>query len=324
MNPPTSTKRNASTHRVTRVFPALRLLSQSQLSRGEFTCAWLLALAPLMFAERATNGPHGLPDNLNVTTSRKLIRSVAVSYGHSSLLSAQATKDTVSVRLAELNPDAPDSLQASHAPQALWNALFWFIIANPNNLHAATTGNGLTPSRLLDSERFVVTKTGNEMLLVELPLPDVVLSRALVALGAVHQAPYYALSRAALFQLFQYATSGSVPPPFPYIPSPLPVLHPLRPAKPQGTVYSRYLPHLEAYFKLQALTTLHIPLLHGWLNNERVDQFWTEKGDLEQHTSFVNERLEDAHTLAVLGSYVPVGSEGEMGEEEHATYTEVS
>lgn len=63
--------------------------------------------------------------------------------------------------------------------------------------------------------------------------------------------------------------------------------------------------------------------LHEWLNDERVEVFWQEKGSIEDHAKFIKAREEDEHTLAVIGSYVSINVEGEPLEPVQATYAEV-
>jgi hypothetical protein len=111
------------------------------------------------------------------------------------------------------------------------------------------------------------------------------------------------------------------------------VQHPVRPSKPvaalrparssspssssspsPGTLYSRYISHLDEFFCLDPLSADHLDLMHGWLNDPRVDAFWQDAGSLEDHKKFIQGRLEDKHTLAVVGSYVratPTAAEGE-------------
>jgi acetyl CoA:N6-hydroxylysine acetyl transferase len=100
----------------------------------------------------------------------------------------------------------------------------------------------------------------------------------------------------------------------------------LRPAKPLPStpLYSRLIPHLNSHFKLAVVGPNDIPLLHNWLNDDRVDEFWEERGTLEQHEKFVAERTADAHVVPVIGSCVDTTAEGEMAREpEPATYSEI-
>lgn len=148
-----------------------------------------------------------------------------------------------------------------------------------------------------------------------------------------------------MFQLYDYA--GDIPEshhtptaPFPYVPvtppagAPSPLTYPLRPPKPAAStlLYSRFLPHLTtdpqtpAYFKVEPCSLKDLPTLHQWLNDPRVDQFWQEKGTLEQHQQFIEKNVRDPHVLPVIGSYVSLQGEGrnvQEGEAEQAVYAEV-
>ena len=86
---------------------------------------------------------------------------------------------------------------------------------------------------------------------------------------------------------------------------------------------SRQIPHLDCYFKLAVCGPNDLPTLHTWLNDERVDVFWQEKGTWEQHETFLAERTADAHVVPVIGSYVTASKEGVVEADEQATYSEV-
>ncbi|SCZ99549.1 BZ3500_MvSof-1268-A1-R1_Chr3-1g06088 [Microbotryum saponariae] len=141
------------------------------------------------------------------------------------------------------------------------------------------------------------------------------------------------ISRGAVFQLFKYAcTSNQGAPLFPYVVAETAgTVHPLRPTKPvpSSTIYSRHIPHLEQFFSLHVagpsdLDTLHVNF-EAWLNDERVDVFWQEKGSFEQHRKFLADRTSDAHVLPVIGSYLPdTTPEGHVNtSKEPATYSEI-
>lgn len=196
----------------------------------------------------------------------------------------------ISIRLNELNPLEPDPLALRNAPQALWNALFWFFAANKS---AAVNDQGFYQS------------TGRTTATCDLPLPSSILHQGLLTIGAIHNAPLYTITRAVIFQQFSYALASTLPLPFPYqpviLPSPRPdvpaITYPLRPNKCllPSPVYSRFIPALDTYYKLEQCTMAHAELMHGWLNDARVDVFWQEKGTLEQHEKFIQDRISDPH-----------------------------
>ncbi|GAA5919416.1 hypothetical protein JCM6882_006014 [Rhodosporidiobolus microsporus] len=260
-----------------------------------------------------------VPHEIRTVIKRKddAIATTAVAF-HSSVLHSQLVDGVVQLRLNKLDPDAPP-YDVPTTTQALWNALFKYFAKGRD-----------TP----------------EQVKVETVLPSEALDAALLHLGAAKEAPHYIVSRSAIFQLYDYASdlpeSHHTPTaPFPYLPvtpplgSPSPLTHPLRPPKPSPSspLYSRFLPHLTSdaqhpvYFKLSVCTQKDLPTLHGWLNDPRVDQFWMEKGSLEQHEKFIDERTADPHVVPVIGSYVELGDAGKgedaTAKEEQAVYAEV-
>ncbi|MBW0534036.1 hypothetical protein O181_073751 [Austropuccinia psidii MF-1] len=76
------------------------------------------------------------------------------------------------------------------------------------------------------------------------------------------------------------------------------------PAPPE-TLYERYIDHLDSYFCLSIFGKLaqDIELLHSWLNDPRVDEFWADSGTKEFHVQWLKDRYEDHHVLPILGSY---------------------
>ena len=100
----------------------------------------------------------------------------------------------------------------------------------------------------------------------------------------------------------------------------------LRPPKPAAgsQIYTRYIPHLDQLFKLEPCSQKHLDPLHTWLNDERVDKFWEEKGTREQHEKFIADRVADPHTLAVIGSYLDnSGDKTPVTQPQMATYSEI-
>lgn len=161
---------------------------------------------------------------------------------------------------------------------------------------------------------------------VEFPLPSLALHAALMTLGATQVSPHYVLTRSVIFQLYSYASSALAPIPFPYTPtSTTDISHPVRAPKPSASspLYSRIIPHLDSsYFKLSLCTQNDLSILHSWLNDDRVDQFWMEKGAWEAHEKFLEDKKQDPHVLPVIGSYV-VAKGGVVENSAPATYSEI-
>ncbi|KAI5474937.1 siderophore biosynthesis protein [Pseudohyphozyma bogoriensis] len=229
--------------------------------------------------------------------------SAAASFKPGGLLHTQLNFDDkvsqIVVRLSQLDPES--HISSADALRPLYNALFPY---------------------------FAGGRTAPESIEIELPLPSAALHGALMKLGAEELHPNYRITRAALFQLFQLATTSTAAPIFPYIPKnshDSSFTHPLRPPKPTGTVYSRRVPHLDAFFKLETCTPNDIGLIHRWMNEPRVNEFWKEQGTWEAHESFLASRLDAPHVLPLVGSYIDVRSYNNVAfpPEEEALYAEV-
>lgn len=78
--------------------------------------------------------------------------------------------------------------------------------------------------------------------------------------------------------------------------------HPLRPPKPAGTVYARYMPWLDAVFSLRTATLEQdLARFHAWMNDPRVAEFWMEAGDLDHHTRYLDGLIRDPHMIPLAG-----------------------
>lgn len=80
--------------------------------------------------------------------------------------------------------------------------------------------------------------------------------------------------------------------------------HPLRPPKPRGTVYARYIPWLGRTLSLRtAGLERDLPLLHRWMNDPEVDYFWQEAGEIEKHRAYLAGLIDDPHMLPLIASF---------------------
>lgn len=78
--------------------------------------------------------------------------------------------------------------------------------------------------------------------------------------------------------------------------------HPLRPAKPQGTLYRRHIPWLGQWFTLRAMTLDDLPTFHRWQNDPRVAEFFEETGTIDQHRAYIDRMAADPHMMQVIGA----------------------
>ncbi|MGV1950918.1 GNAT family N-acetyltransferase [Agrobacterium vitis] len=104
---------------------------------------------------------------------------------------------------------------------------------------------------------------------------------------------------------------GHVPPAYPDIPVMTNgTLHPMRPPKQVGPVYSRFIPWLDKALGFHvASPEADLPHFHRWMNDPRVAAIWEDNGTLSQHRNFLENRLADPRTLPLIGTFdgVPFG-----------------
>jgi RimJ/RimL family protein N-acetyltransferase len=80
--------------------------------------------------------------------------------------------------------------------------------------------------------------------------------------------------------------------------------HPRRPPKPIGRVYSRFIPWLSKTVSFRVVDVERdLSLVHRWLNDPRVDAFWSEAGDLDKHRDYLSRILSDPHMLPLIGCF---------------------
>jgi RimJ/RimL family protein N-acetyltransferase len=81
------------------------------------------------------------------------------------------------------------------------------------------------------------------------------------------------------------------------------IAHPLRPPKPSGTVYARQIPWLDGVFSLDVATLDDLPLVHRWMNDPRVNEFWHEAGDEDRHRKYLEGMFADPHIMPLIGRF---------------------
>ena len=145
----------------------------------------------------------------------------------------------------------------------------------------------------------------------QIELADGDLIRRLMEAGAIEQRGNRLIVRPESF--FQQPRSwlGSVPSSYPEV-STLTngAVHPQRPPKPAGRVYSRFIPWLNTQLGFHvADIEADLPHFHRWMNDPRVAAIWEDSGDLSYHRDFIAGRLADPRTLPLIGTFggVPFG-----------------
>ncbi len=82
------------------------------------------------------------------------------------------------------------------------------------------------------------------------------------------------------------------------------IRHPLRPPKPQGLVYARFIPWVGRTLSFHvAAPERHLDVFNRWMNDPRVAEIWEESGDLARHRAYLEERLADPHALPLIGCF---------------------
>lgn len=79
--------------------------------------------------------------------------------------------------------------------------------------------------------------------------------------------------------------------------------HPLRPPKPAGCVYARFIPWLSGTLSLHVATLNDLPDIHRWMNNPRVNEFWNEAGSKAAHGRYLKRMFADPHTIPLIGRF---------------------
>ncbi|WP_337270110.1 GNAT family N-acetyltransferase [Oryzifoliimicrobium ureilyticus] len=79
--------------------------------------------------------------------------------------------------------------------------------------------------------------------------------------------------------------------------------HPIRPPKPRGLLYQRYIPWLHGSLSFDVATLDDLSCLHGWLNQSRVNEFWNEAGSLADHERYLTRMIEDPHVIPLIGRF---------------------
>jgi RimJ/RimL family protein N-acetyltransferase len=80
--------------------------------------------------------------------------------------------------------------------------------------------------------------------------------------------------------------------------------HPVRPPRPAGEVYRRFIPWLGRTLSLRTVEPEHdLATVHRWMNDPVVAHFWEESGDLGHHRTYLERQAADPHTLPLIGSF---------------------
>ena len=77
--------------------------------------------------------------------------------------------------------------------------------------------------------------------------------------------------------------------------------HPLRPPKPKGTVYQRYIMWLGRDLTFRTVNpATDLGFFNRWMNDPIVAKFWQEEGNLAKHTAYLEAIQADPHVINLI------------------------
>jgi len=80
--------------------------------------------------------------------------------------------------------------------------------------------------------------------------------------------------------------------------------HPIRPRKPQGTVYQRHIPWLDMELRFRTVDPeADLTIMHRWMNDPVVSHFWGEQGDPPHQRAYLERNAADPHNIGLIGEF---------------------
>jgi acetyl CoA:N6-hydroxylysine acetyl transferase len=80
--------------------------------------------------------------------------------------------------------------------------------------------------------------------------------------------------------------------------------HPVRPPKPRGVLYQRFIPWLGKTFSFRSIDFERRPaLFNRWMNDPDVAVIWEEEGDLGKHRAYLDAIDRDPHMYSMIASF---------------------
>jgi len=80
--------------------------------------------------------------------------------------------------------------------------------------------------------------------------------------------------------------------------------HPVRPPKPRGTLYQRFIPWLGKTFSFRSIDfERDLPMFNRWMNDPEVAKIWEEEGDLDKHRAYLGAIDRDPHMYSMIASF---------------------
>ncbi|KAF3199364.1 hypothetical protein TWF191_004430 [Orbilia oligospora] len=94
------------------------------------------------------------------------------------------------------------------------------------------------------------------------------------------------------------------------------IRHPNRPLPPPQRLpfYTRHCisDKVNSVFKLRPVDMSDLDLIHKWMNNTRVSEFWGEQGPIEHQKKFLETCLASKHSFTAIGSWNDLDPEGNL------------
>ncbi|KAK6342615.1 hypothetical protein TWF718_008010 [Orbilia javanica] len=105
------------------------------------------------------------------------------------------------------------------------------------------------------------------------------------------------------------------------------IRHPKRPLPPpqQLPFYTRHCisDKVNSVFKLRPVGMSDLDLIHKWMNNPRVSEFWGEQGPIEHQKKFLETCLASKHSFTAIGSWNDLDADGNLTEWKDACFFDI-
>lgn len=80
--------------------------------------------------------------------------------------------------------------------------------------------------------------------------------------------------------------------------------HPVRPPKPRGALYQRFIPWLGQTFSFRSIDIERdLPMFNRWMNDPDVARIWEEEGDFDKHRAYLGAIDRDPHMYSMIASF---------------------
>jgi len=77
--------------------------------------------------------------------------------------------------------------------------------------------------------------------------------------------------------------------------------HPLRPPKPTGVLYRRYIPWLQSSLSIRTVDIgCDLDRFHRWMNDPAIAEFWNERGSIANHRAYLTKLDTTPHAVSLI------------------------